>query len=121
MPAGSTLSHEIAGILRGAILDQRYQEGDRLPSERAAAARFNASRGAHREALSQLEQLGIIAVLPGGARVRALSSERVSVPGPLMARGASLDPVLVRQFLQTFGSLAAQNARELWPARMQDR
>jgi len=29
-----------------------------------------------------------------------------------MARGASPDPVLVRQFLKTFGSLAAQNARE---------
>jgi DNA-binding FadR family transcriptional regulator len=29
-----------------------------------------------------------------------------------MARGVSPDLVLVRQFLQTFGSLAAQNARE---------
>ena len=112
MPEGSTLSHEIAEILRGEILDQRYREGERLPSERAMAARFNASRGAVREAFSQLEQLGIIAVLPGGARVRALSSASVSVLGPLMARGASPDPVLVRQFLQTFGSLAAQNARE---------
>ena len=105
MPAGNTLSHEIAEILRGEILDQRYREGERLPSERAMAARFNASRGAVREAFSQLEQLGIIAVLPGGARVRALSSASVSVLGPLMARGASPDPVLVRQFLQTFGSL----------------
>lgn len=112
MPKGSTLSHEIAAILRGEILDQRYREGDRLPSERAMAARFNASRGAVREAFSQLEQLGIIAVLPGGARVKALSSASISVLGPLMARGDSPDPVLVRQFLQTFGSLAAQNARE---------
>ena len=112
MPAGSTLSHEIAEILRGEILDQRYREGDRLPSERATAARFNASRGAIREAFSQLEQLGIIAVLPGGARVRALNSASISVLGPLMARGVSPDLVLVRQFLQTFGSLAAQNARE---------
>ena len=112
VPAGSTLSHEIAQILRGEILDQRYREGDRLPSERAMAARFNASRGAIREAFSQLEQLGIIAVLPGGARVKALSSASISVLGPLMARGVSPDLVLVRQFLQTFGSLAAQNARE---------
>ena len=77
------------------------------------AARFNASRGAIREAFSQLEQLGIIAVLPGGARVRALNSASISVLGPLMARGVSHgDLVLVRQFLQTFGSLVAQNARE---------
>ena len=112
MPEGSTLSHEIAEILRGEILDQRYREGDRLPSERAMAARFNASRGAIREAFSQLEQLGIIVVLPGGARVRALSSASISVLGPLMARGVSPDLALVRQFLQTFGSLSAQNARE---------
>ena len=112
MPTGSTLSHEIAAILRGEILDQRYREDERLPSERVMASRFNASRGAVREAYSQLEQLGIIVVLPGGARVRALSSASISVLGPLMARGVSPDPVLVRQFLQTFGSLAAQNVRE---------
>ena len=112
MPAGSTLSHEIAEVLRGEILDQRYREGDRLPSERAMAIRFNASRGAVREAFSQLEQVGIIAVQPGGARVRALSSASISILGPLLARGASPDLVLVRQFMQTFGSLAAQIVRE---------
>ncbi len=112
MPTGSTLSHDIAAVLRGEILDQLHREGDRLPSERAMAIRFNASRGAVREAFSQLEQVGIIAVQPGGARVRALSSASISILGPLLARGASPDLVLVRQFMQTFGSLAAQNARE---------
>ena len=112
MPAGSPLSHDIAAVLRGEILDQLYREGDRLPSERAMAIRFNASRGAVREAFSQLEQVGIIAVQPGGARVRALSSASISILGPLLARGASPDLVLVRQFMQTFGSLAAQNVRE---------
>ncbi len=77
------------------------------------AARFNASRGAIREAFSQLEQLGIIAVLPGGALVKAQKSASISVLGPLVARGVSPDLVLERQFLQTFGSLAAQNAREV--------
>ena len=47
MPALAARStDEIAEVLRGEILDQRYREGDRLPSERAMAARFNASRGA---------------------------------------------------------------------------
>ena len=76
------------------------------------AAPFNASRGAVKEAFSQLEQLGIIAVQSGGARMRALSSASISVLGLLMARGVFPGPVLVRQFVQTFASLAAHNSRD---------
>ena len=76
------------------------------------AAPFNVSRGAVREAFSQLEQLGIIAVQSGGARMRALSSAGILVLRLLMARGVFPSPVLVRQFVQTFVSLAAHNARD---------
>jgi GntR family transcriptional repressor for pyruvate dehydrogenase complex len=112
MSINSTLSNEIAALLRGEILDQRYREGERLPSERDLAARFNASRGAVREALSQLEQIGLIDIQPGGARVQALQSASIAVLGPLMARNELPDPVLVQQFLQTFGALAALSARD---------
>ena len=112
MSTNSTLSNEIATILRGEILDQRYREGERLPSERDLAVRFNASRGAVREAFSQLEQLGLIDIQLGGTRVQSLQSASIAVLGPLMARTELPDPVLVRQFLQTFGALAALSARE---------
>ena len=75
-------------------------------------AQCNASSGAVREAFSQLEQLGIIAGQLGGAQMRALSSARISVLGLLMARGVFPGPVLVRQFVQTFASLAAHNSRD---------
>lgn len=75
-------------------------------------APFSASRGAVREAFPQLEQLGIIAVQSGGARMRALSSAGTLVLRLLIARGVFPGPVLVRQLAQTFASLDAHNARD---------
>ena len=111
MSANSTISHEIASLLRDEILRSQYRRGERLPSERDLAARFNASRGAVREALSQLEQLGLIRILPGGARVQAIDAASIAILGPLMAVNDVPDPLLVDQFLQTFGALAALTAR----------
>ena len=78
MTTGSALRHGIAAILRGEILSLRHWE-------RAMAAPFNASRGAAREASSQLKKLGIIAGWVSGARKRTLSSASISVLGLLTA------------------------------------
>ena len=107
----TTLSHEIADILRDEILRQQYRSGERFPSERDLAARFDASRGAVREALSQLEQLGLIRVQPGGARVQSVDSASIAVLGPLLALDDIPDPRLVDQFLQTFGVMTGLTAR----------
>ncbi|MBL4572383.1 MAG: FadR family transcriptional regulator [Gammaproteobacteria bacterium] len=111
MSSSNTISHEIAAILRDEILQQRYRSGERFPSERDLAARFDASRGAVREALSQLEQLGLIRTQPGGARVQSVKSASLAVLGPLMALGDYPDPLLVDQFLQTFSVLTAMTAK----------
>lgn len=111
MPSRHTISHEIAYALRDEILRQRYQSGDRFPSERDLAARFDASRGAVREALSQLEQLGLIRTQPGGARVQSLNVASLAILGPLLTLDDHPDPLLVDQFLQTFGVLAALTAK----------
>ena len=111
MPVHSTISHEIAATLRDEILRQQYRASERLPSERDLAARFNASRGAVREAESQLEQLGLIRIHPGGARVQAIDSATIAILGPLMALDAVPDGELVDQFLQTFGALAVLTTR----------
>lgn len=111
MPVNSTISHEIAGVLRDEILREQFRRDERLPSERDLAARFNASRGAVREALSQIEQLGLIRILPGGARVQAIDAASIAILGPLMALGGRPDPLLVDQFLQTFGALSSLTAR----------
>lgn len=107
MSANNTLSNEIAAELRREILTGHYREGDRLASERDLASRFGASRGAVREALSQLEQIGLIDIQLGGARVKPISQARIAVLGPLMTLDETPDPALVAQFLQTFGALAA--------------
>jgi len=111
MTTNSTISHEIAELLRTEILQQRYRCGDRLPSERDLATRFDASRGAVREGLSQLEQLGLIQILPGGARVQAIDAASIAILGPLMAMDEVPDGPLVDQFLETFSALTALTAR----------
>jgi DNA-binding FadR family transcriptional regulator len=111
MSSTNTISHEIADTLRDEILRQRYLSGDRFPSERDLATRFDASRGAVREALSQLEQLGLIHTQPGGARVQSVNAASLAVLGPLLALDDHPDPILVDQFLQTFGVLAALTAK----------
>lgn len=112
MSSSATISHEIADTLRTEILSQRFRSGERLPSERDLAARFAASRGAVREALSQLEQIGLISIQPGGVRVKALEDASISILGPLLALNKQPDIALVDQFLQTFAALSALNARE---------
>ncbi len=112
MPSQNTLSNEIAGELRAEILRGQFRSGERLPSERDLSSRFAASRGAVREALSQIEQLGLIDIQPGGARVQPLKEARISVLGPLMALHQVPDPYLLENFLQTFAALAALTAEE---------
>jgi DNA-binding FadR family transcriptional regulator len=112
MTSNTTISHEIAATLRREILTQQYRSGERLPSERDLAARFSASRGAVREALSQLEQIGLISVQPGGARVKPIEEASIAILGPMLTLNEQPDPALVDQFLQTFAALAALNARE---------
>ena len=111
MSSNNTISHEIADILRDEILRQRYRSGDRFPSERDLSTRFDASRGAVREALSQLEQLGLIRTQPGGARVQSVNSASLAVLGPLLALDDHPDPLLVDQFLQTFSVLTSMTVK----------
>lgn len=116
----TTLSHEIADTLRTEILRQQYRSGERLPSERDLAARFSASRGAVREALSQLEQVGLISIQPGGVRIKPIDSASIAILGPLMSLSERPDPALIDQFLQTFATMSALNAREALSVASED-
>mgnify|MGYP003691021059 CR=1 FL=1 len=62
-------AQDIAEHLRDEILLGQYRQGERLPSERDLAARFQVNRGAIREAIKILAQLGIVKVQPGGVRI----------------------------------------------------
>ncbi len=106
----------IANALIHDILSNRYQVGDRLPSERDMAARFETNRGAVREAMKKLEHLGLAEIQPGGARVKDRTEASLDVIGHLLSQGASPDPVLVDQILVVMSSLmtvAAEQVTEL--------
>ena len=95
------------------VLTGSYRPGERLPSERDLAARFEANRGAVREAMKKLEQIGLAEISPGGARAKAKSEASLDVIGYLLRQGAFPDQSLVHQILsviQQFAALAAEEA-----------
>lgn len=98
---------EIADSLTTDILVGQYRCGERLPSERDLATRFDANRGAVREAMKKLEQLGLASIQPGGARVAPLHEASLDVIGHMLALGDIPDQDLVDQVMQVLGSLVA--------------
>jgi len=101
----NSASHEIAATLRNEILRDQYRVGERLPSERDLSSRFDVSRGVIREALSQLEEQGIIETQPGGVRVKPIEQATLAILGPMLALQEIPDPDLVDQFLEIFTML----------------
>lgn len=102
----SETRHEaIAELLTEEILRGRYQPGDRLPSERDLAQRFETNRGSVREAEKKLGQLGLVDVQPGGTRVLPIENSSLEVVGRLMALDELPDPELLGQVLDVVGAL----------------
>lgn len=104
-------AEEIANILREEILRGQYRAGERLPSERDLSARFEANRGAVREAIKKLEQLGIVDVKPGGVRIVPIEDATLEVLGHLMDLEELPDPTLVGQIFEVIGAMMSLSAR----------
>jgi DNA-binding FadR family transcriptional regulator len=96
----------VASELREDILRLRYRPGDRLPSERELAERLQVSRGAVREALRALAELGILEIGPGGARAVGVEDASFEVIGHLLALEELPEPELVAQVMEAHGVLA---------------
>jgi GntR family transcriptional repressor for pyruvate dehydrogenase complex len=111
MAPTSSRADEIADSLRHEILTGRYLAGERLPSERDLAERFSSSRGAIREAIKKLEQLGIASVQPGGARVMPISEASLDVVGHLLDLSNPPDPDIVQQVMEVGAGMLALTAR----------
>ena len=107
---------QIAASLIKDILSGHYRVDERLPSERDLAVRFDANRGAVREAMKKLEQLSIAEVKPGGARVLDRSEASVDVISHMLDQGDLPDMRLVDQILVVVNglmSVAAEQTLEL--------
>ncbi len=78
--AGNNRAEVIAESLRAQILSGKYGPGERLPSERDLSVSHSANRSSVREAMKKLEQLGMIAIRPGGgARVIPMGESGLDV------------------------------------------
>ncbi len=108
---GKTKAEEITATLRDEILKGQYRPGERMPSERDLAARFEANRGAIRESLKKLEQLGIASITPGGVRVVPVKEASLAVLGPLIDLQESPDPAMASHLLEVLGALISMAAR----------
>ena len=100
-------SDQIADALIHDVLAARYRVGERLPSERDLVIRFDANRGAVREAMAKVAQLGLVDVLPGGARVRERELASLDVIGYLLRQQELPDPSLVDQILVVINNLVS--------------
>ncbi|MDP6979243.1 MAG: GntR family transcriptional regulator [Myxococcota bacterium] len=107
----SSRSAAITAELRDEILRGQYRQGERLPSERDLAERFGVHRGAVREALKRLEQLGIATVQPGGARVAPIEEASLDVVEHLLDLEDPPDPRMVDQVLEVLSGLFSLAAR----------
>ncbi len=94
-----TRADELAAELREEILRGRWRAGDRLPSERELAARHGVNRLCAREALQQLERLGLVEIHRGGPRVGTIHSASPDLIAHLFDLSSALDPALVGQWL----------------------
>jgi len=106
-----TRVEEITAILRDDILTGQYRTGERLPSERDLSARFEVNRGAVRESLKKLEQLGVASINPGGARVLPIEQASLDVLGHLVDLNERPDPKLIIHLIEVLGALISMSAR----------
>ena len=123
----ASVSDRIASSLRDDILRGRYRPGDRLPSERELAERFGTHRGAAREALKTLEQLGIARILPGGARAAPIEEASLDIVQYLSELDVPPDPEIFDRIFEVFGGLfslagrlAAERATDAQRARVEE-
>lgn len=96
--ARQKVAERIAGSLRRAIVEGRFQPGDPLPSERDLADEYEVNRSSIREAMRRLEAWGLVKIRHGGAtRVSDffLSAGMDLVPY-LVEVGAKVEPGILR-------------------------
>lgn len=72
-------SSDIAGALRRQIVTARFGVNERLPPERSLAEQFGVARGTVREALRQLEDMGLVARRAGSGTYVTWTEDRASL------------------------------------------
>ena len=91
------------------IATKELQKGEKIPSERDLSAEFNIPRGYIREAIKQLDFIGVVNVIPQkGVYVKYGSSSELE---GILAKTLKLDTVDIRSLLETRASLEVTAAQ----------
>ena len=111
-PARRRIHESVAEQLRDAILDRRFQPGDRLPPERELAQEFQVNRTSVREAIKVLEGLKLVSVRQGdGATVLPLTEASLGILPALIHHGGRLDPQALAEVFEVIMPLYFEMAR----------
>jgi DNA-binding FadR family transcriptional regulator len=115
----SRVFHGVVVQLEAAILDGRFQPGEKLPPERELKETFQVGRGAVREALRILEQKGLLEIrlgAHGGAIVTPPSGEPMLESLALLLKRKEIPFEDIQEFRSTvegrIASLAAERCNE---------
>lgn len=111
------VSEKVANQLKKVIRDGIFKVGDRLPSERELAEQMGVSRPSVREAIQQLEMLGMVETSHGGRSVvKNIAEQEIRSPIEVFLeedRQRVLELTEVRAFMESWAArMAAQNCTE---------
>lgn len=105
------LSEKVASQLKKAISSGIFRVGARLPSERELAEQMGVSRPSIREAIQQLELLGMVETVHGGGSiVKNLTEQEISKPIEVVLkqdRQGVLEVTEVRAFMEAWAARQA--------------
>ena len=93
------ISEELYKTLRTEVLNGQYLPGERMPSERDIAKKFDVSRGVAREAYKKLQQLGLLNIESSGSRVISIKECTLDCLGPLLDLKKIPDPNIMEEAL----------------------
>src|SRR5262245_6626667 len=111
-PPRRRLHEDVAEQIRDAILDGRFQAGQKLPPERELAEQFRVNRTSVREAMKLLEGLGLVRVRHGdGATVRPLVEASFECLAPMIFHGGRIDPDALVETAEVMMPLLYEMAR----------
>lgn len=111
-PQRRRIHEEVGEQLRDAILDGRFEAGQKLPPERELAEEFQVNRTSVREAIKVLEGLGLVTVRQGdGATVQPLMDASFDILALMVYRNGRVDPRVLADVMEVVMPLLFEMAR----------
>ncbi len=105
----SSLPEQVFQQLVAAVMDGRYEPGERLPSQRVLARELGVNMASLREGIKRLEQLRLVEVRHGDAmRVR---DWKASAGLDVLAHAVAVDPALTKALFEARRLLLREAAR----------